>query len=231
MTCLLPTLDPALAEMQMDKVSLFPMQSITSPRGRTHNHLTIKMTVLLFRWSKKGALVSPLELKFSAESEVVMAEGEAHRVNGTRPNVLETCHGPRPLDMEPERPLCLPTSARTPLGVNTSESGCSELLLSGSNYLESLSNTESSCQTHARWLELLHWTSQVESYKQQQPGYWFYHTGLLPSLNCSVMESFFCHYLYPCLHLMRVTNQIKPQGKGPAQLNNQWINELSPLSP
>lgn len=38
-------------------------------------------------------------------------------------------------------------------------------LLSGSNCLESLSNTESSCQTHARRLELIHWTSQVESYK------------------------------------------------------------------
>lgn len=129
--------------------------------------------------------------------------------------------------MEPARPQCLSASARTPLGVVTPEPASSELLLSGSNCPESLSNAESCCQTNAHRLGLRHSTSQVESCERQQPGYLLCHTGLLLPLNCSVMKSFFCHYLHHCLHPMRAAIKIKPQGKGPARLTiNQSMSCL-----
>lgn len=121
--------------------------------------------------------------------------------------------------------LCFSASVSTPLGVVASGLTCSELLLSGNHHSESLYNTESDCQTNARRLGLLH--SQAESHKPWQPGYLLHHTGLLLPLNCSVMESIFCHHLHHCLLPMRDIIKIKSQGKGPAQLTiNQSMSCL-----
>lgn len=91
-----------------------------------------------------------------------------------------------------------------------------DMLGTGSHHPESLYNAKSDCQTHARRLGLLH--SQAESHKPWQPGYLLHHTRLLLPLNCSVMESTFCHHLHRCLLPMRDIIKIKSQGKGPAQL-------------
>lgn len=73
-SALLPTLEPALAEMHV------PMQS-SSARWGNRNPLPIKTTVVLFGWSKRGVRISPLEFKFSADSEVAKAERWAHKVS------------------------------------------------------------------------------------------------------------------------------------------------------
>lgn len=117
--------------------------------------------------------------------------------------------------MEPGRRLCFLASASAWLGVATPGLACSELLSSGSNRPESLSNIESGCQTDACRLGLP--LPQAESHKRQQPGYLLHHTGLLLPLNCLVMESVSCHHLHRCLHPMRATIKIKSQGRGPAQ--------------
>lgn len=119
--------------------------------------------------------------------------------------------------MEPERLLCFSASARTRLGAVKPEPAGSELLLSGSNCPKSLSITESSCQTNARRLGLLHSTSQVESCKQQQPGYRLCYTEFLLPLNCSVMWSFLCHHLHHGLH---------PMSQDKASVNNQSVSYL-----
>ena len=125
--------------------------------------------------------------------------------------------------------LCFSASVSTPLGVVMSGLTCSELLLSGSHHPESLYNAKSDCQTNARRLGLLH--SQAESHKPWQPGYLLHHTRLLLPLNCSVMESTFCHHLHCCLLPMRDIIKIKSQGKGPAQLTiNQWVVSINLLT-
>lgn len=125
--------------------------------------------------------------------------------------------GPQRLAMEPERLLCFSASARTRLGAVTPEPAGSELLLSGSNCPKSLSITESSCQTNAHRLGLLHSTFQVESCKQQQPGYLLCYTRLLLPLNCSVMWSFLCLHLHHYFH---------PMSQDKISVNNQSVSYL-----
>lgn len=64
---------------------------------------------------------------------------------------------------------------------------------------------------------LLQSMAQVESRKQQQPGYLLCDTGFLLPLNCSVMWSLLCHHLHHYLH---------PMGQDKASVNNRSVSYL-----
>lgn len=57
-----------------------------------------------------------LEFKFSADSELAMAERHAHRVSGTRPNVLETFQGPATLANGARKTAMLVYMSQDPTG-------------------------------------------------------------------------------------------------------------------
>lgn len=203
-----PPPDPTLSERRTHQVRPSLAQS-RSPRRGAHDPLPGKTTVLLFRWSRRGLTCLPLELNFSADSEVGVAAKGAHRVSGTRPNDLEMFHSPTTPGNGARESTMLFCKCQHTTGAVTPGPAGSELSTSGRGRPESLTNPDGSCHTNACRLG-----SQAESHQQLQPGSLFHRTGL--PLSCSAMESFFCRHLHDCLCPRRIAIEIKPQRKGPA---------------
>ena len=125
--------------------------------------------------------------------------------------------------------LCFSASVSTPLGVVASGLTCSELLLSGNHHSESLYNTESDCQTNARRLGLLGFPgriSQTLATRLSAPSYWALASPELFSDGVNFLSPFAS---LPLAHERH--HQDKVSREGSCSVNNQSINELSPLFP
>lgn len=149
-----------------------------------------------------------------------MAEPWAHRVNGTKSNVLE---------MFQAHSDWLWSQRDCYAFLQVPEHGWEQLHLSqqalNSCYLAAtVQNLSPSLRAAVRAMPAgwdCYILFQVESCKQQQPGYLLCYTGLLLPLNCSVMWSFLCHHLHHYFH---------PMSQDKVSVNNQSVSYLH-LSP